>query len=242
MATQPSSSSPSESRLQPLVFATLNSDGSNFLEWLNDAKTVLAAEDLAITLETDPEEEVPAVYKPQALLILRRHLDHALRLQYIQVDDPAKLWNQLNVRFNHQQTLFLPQARSDWINLRVLDFPKFVSFSSKLYRITAQLKLCGETITEAKLIKETLYIFPPAISILSHQYRNMQFRNHSQLMLHLLLAVKHEQMLLKNVESRPIREVYTIIPDTREFHATSSTLPEAHVAEAPRRPSKGFTK
>jgi hypothetical protein len=101
MATQASSSSPSESRLQPLVFAALNSDESNFLEWLNDAKTFLSAEDLAITLETNPEEEITDVYKSQALLILRRHLDHALCLQYIQVNDPARLWSQLNARFNH---------------------------------------------------------------------------------------------------------------------------------------------
>ena len=136
MATQPSSSSSLESRLQPLMFVALNSDGSNFLEWLNDTKTVLAAEDLAITLETDPAEEIPIVYKSQALLILRRHLDHALRFQYIQVDDPARLWSHLNAKFNHQQTLFLPQARKDWINFRVLDFLDFVSYNLELHRIT----------------------------------------------------------------------------------------------------------
>jgi hypothetical protein len=161
MATQASSSSPSESRLQPLVFAALNSGESNFLEWLNDAKTLLSAEDLAITLETDPEEEIADVYKSQALLILRRHLDHALRLQYIQVNDPARLWSQLNARFNHQQTLSLPQARSDWINMKVFDFLDFVSFNLELHRITAQLKLCGETISEAETNRENPIYLPP---------------------------------------------------------------------------------
>ena len=39
-----------ESKPQALMFPTLNSDGSNFLEWINDAKTLLSAEDLARTL------------------------------------------------------------------------------------------------------------------------------------------------------------------------------------------------
>jgi len=178
MATQPSSSS--ESRLQPLMFVALNSDGSNFQEWLNDAKTVLSAEDLAITVESEGSEEILPVCKSQALLILRKHLDHALRLQYIQMDDPARLWSLLNARFNLQQTLFLPQARSDMINLRVLDFPDFVSFNSELHQIIAQLSLCWEIVIEVELIEKTLSTSPllPSPSILSQQYRNMQFKKH----------------------------------------------------------------
>ena len=61
-------------------------------------------------------------------------------------------------------------------------------------------------------------------------------------MSHLLLAEKHQQLLLKNAESRPIREVHSIqVP--REFHATSAiNLSKAHVAKASRRPSRGYTK
>ena len=235
----PSSSSftPTGSRL--LYFEPLSSDGSNFLEWVNDAKHYLAAEELDICLETNPAEEVSDVYKSQALVILRRHLDHSLHLQYIQVTDPARLWTQLKERFDHQQTLFLPQARSDWINLRVLDFPDFVTFNSELHRIVSTLRLCGETITENELIEKTLSTFPPATAILSQQYRNMRFTQHSQLMAHLLLAEKHQQLLLKNAESRPAREVHVTIPVTRELPVTA---PEAHATEAPRRPPKGFTK
>ena len=90
-----------EHRLQALMFPPLNSDGTNFLEWIHDARTVLNAEDLAKALITpvastsddpNPAANIPAVCKWQTLLLLQRHLDHALRMQYIEVDDPADLW------------------------------------------------------------------------------------------------------------------------------------------------------
>lgn len=57
------------------MFSPLNYDGSNFLEWLNDAKTVLIAEDLAATLKVEGAEEILTIYKSQTLQTLRRHLD-----------------------------------------------------------------------------------------------------------------------------------------------------------------------
>jgi hypothetical protein len=42
-----------ESRMQSLMFTPLSSDGTNFLEWVNDARTVLSADDLARTLITE---------------------------------------------------------------------------------------------------------------------------------------------------------------------------------------------
>ena len=80
-----------ESRLQPLLFPTLNSDGSNFLEWVNNARIVLNAEDLANTLTTETATDLPSVCKWEVLLILRRHLDHSLHLQYLHIDHLAHL-------------------------------------------------------------------------------------------------------------------------------------------------------
>ena len=61
-----------ESRLQALLFPQLNSNDSNFLEWVNDAKSVLSAENLARTLIKpvastsfghDPAENIHVVCK-----------------------------------------------------------------------------------------------------------------------------------------------------------------------------------
>ena len=187
MSTQKDKTS-TGSRLQPLMFNELTPEGLNFLDWANDAKVVLAVEELDPYLHHSTSEGLPTAAKWHTLLILRRHLDTALRHQYVQVNDPADLWEQLHARFHHEQNTILPQARNDWMNLRVLDFPNFLSFNSEFFRIATQLRLSGEPLTEDQLIEKTLSTFPSASLVLAQQYRNMNFEKHSKLMSHLFLA------------------------------------------------------
>ena len=76
--------------------------------------------------------------------------------------------------------------------LHVMDFPDISSFNSELHRIVAQLRLCGEQITEPELITKTLSTFPIASAVLAQQYRNMRFRTHAKLMSFLLMAKKEQ--------------------------------------------------
>src|ERR1700738_2854198 len=104
-------------------FTPLAADGSNYLEWENDARVALGAEETTIYLDKTTAEGQPDSLKCQVLILLRRHIHPSLRQQYIKVDHPADLWTQLRDRFHHEQTIFLPEARNEWINLRALDFP-----------------------------------------------------------------------------------------------------------------------
>ena len=127
---------PSQSRLQSLVFPLLDVSGSNYLEWAVDARTYLVVEELDDAIH-DAAEALPASILAKALQALRRHLDSSLCREYIQVEHSTELWAELQARFLHKKTIFLPQASHDWMSLRVMDFLDISSFNSELHCIVA---------------------------------------------------------------------------------------------------------
>ena len=222
-------------------------DGSKFLYWIKNAKTILNAQDLAKAIvkpvasssNADPTDNVSTICKWQALHLLQRHLDMDLQMQYLEVDDPTELWAQLHLRYHHQRTLYQPQARTDWIQLRVMDFPSMAAYNSELHRIVSQLRHCDQDISDADLIEKTLSTFPPAHMTLSQIYRTMKFKKHANLMAYLLMAEKNQQLLLRNAESRPAREVHTTTTQPAAVAPVPEVVVEAHVAQASRRPPRG---
>ena len=77
--------------LKAFRFSPLAVDNSNFLEWANDAKIVLGAEELTIYLDKTTAEGRLDVLMCQTLLILRRYIHPSLRQQYIQVNHSIDL-------------------------------------------------------------------------------------------------------------------------------------------------------
>lgn len=90
MSTQPKVIK--ESRTAPLIFDQLEQDGSNYTDWNFNIHATLASDELDVTLEPHPEEDIPAPYLWQAIMIMRRHMDPALCMQYIAEENPARLW------------------------------------------------------------------------------------------------------------------------------------------------------
>ena len=95
-------------KIQSLLFEALEADGSNYLEWSNDAKGYLAAEELHGTLKEETVAAAPTTSKWKALLMLHKHLDYSLKKQYLQIDTPHDLWRQLMNCFLHEKTIYLP--------------------------------------------------------------------------------------------------------------------------------------
>lgn len=52
---------PSDTCLHLLLFNLFSADGADFLEWLNEAKTVLAAKDLVVFCYVDTTERLPCI-------------------------------------------------------------------------------------------------------------------------------------------------------------------------------------
>ncbi|XP_027118399.2 uncharacterized protein [Coffea arabica] len=72
-----------------------------------------------------------------------------------------------------------------------------------MFRITSQLSLSGEKVTDEDMLEKTFSIFHVSNMLLQQQYREKGFKKYSELIACLLLAEQNNELLLKNHESRP---------------------------------------
>ncbi|KAK9677329.1 hypothetical protein RND81_11G136700 [Saponaria officinalis] len=128
--------------------------------------------------------------------------------------DPQILWSNLKERYDHQKTVILPNARYDWMHLRLQDFKSVSEYNSVMFRITSQLKLCGEKIIDMDMLEKTYSTFRANNAVLQTQYREKGFTKYSELISCLLVAEQNNELLMKKHESRP---------------TGSTPLPEANV-------------
>ncbi|XP_068331544.1 uncharacterized protein [Pyrus communis] len=126
--------------LAKLEFATLDITGKNYLTWVLDTKIHLEAENLGNTIRE--ESNSSSQDRAKAMIFIRRHLDEELKSEY-----------------NHQTTVILPRARYEWTHLRIQDFKSVAEYNSALFRITSQMKLCWDIITEEHMLEKTLSTF-----------------------------------------------------------------------------------
>ncbi|XP_068320190.1 uncharacterized protein [Pyrus communis] len=141
--------------------------------------------------------------RAKAMIFIRRHLDEALKSEYLTVEDPLALWNALRNKYNHQTTVILPRARYEWTHLRIQDFKSVAEYNSALFRITSQMKLCGDIITEEHMLEKTLSTFHASNVLLQQQYRARGYTEYNQLISVLLVAEQNDELLMKNHHSRP---------------------------------------
>ncbi|XP_015057734.1 uncharacterized protein LOC107004028 [Solanum pennellii] len=142
--------------------------------------------DLADTIQEN--NQASNQNRAKAMIFLRHHLDEGLKMEYLTVKDPL---------------VVLPQARYDWIHLRLQDFKSISEYKSSMFKIISQLKLCGENITDHDMLEKTFSTFPASSMLLQQQYREMEFKKYFELISHLFVAEQHNDLLMKNHESRP---------------------------------------
>ncbi|KAK9692095.1 hypothetical protein RND81_09G240300 [Saponaria officinalis] len=179
------------SNLCKLEFLALDISGKNYISWVLDVEIHLNAASLGKTIIQGNEETLENHSK--ALIFLRRHLDKSLKAQYLTVKDPFTLWTELKNRYDHQKSVILPRARSEWMRLRLQDF-KSVS----------------------DLLEKTFSTFHASNIVLQQQYRERRFQKYSELISCLLVAEQNNELLMQNHQtyptgSTPIPEVNVVV-------------------------------
>ncbi|XP_073154029.1 uncharacterized protein [Henckelia pumila] len=89
------------------------------------------------------------------------------------------------------------------MHLHLQDFKSVSEYNSALFRISSQLKLCGEKITDDDLLEKTYFTFHASNVLLQQQYREKGFKKYSELISCLLVAEQNNELLIKNHEIRP---------------------------------------
>ncbi|KAK8309208.1 hypothetical protein V6Z11_D02G111500 [Gossypium hirsutum] len=146
------------SNLSKLEFATLDILGKNYLSWVLDAEIHLDAKGLGNTIVAN--KEASNQDKAKAMIFIRHYLHEGLKVEYFTVKDHLlELWKNLKERFDHQKTVILSKARYNWMHLQLQDFKTVSEYNSKLFKISSQLKLCEENITDKDLLEKTFSIF-----------------------------------------------------------------------------------
>ncbi|XP_040372895.1 uncharacterized protein LOC121052268 [Rosa chinensis] len=137
------------------------------------------------------------------MIFLHYHLHQGLKDEYLTVKDPLELWTGLADRFAHQKTAVLPMARYEWTHLRLQDYSFVIDYNSAMFRITSQMNLYGETVTQALMLEKTFSTFHASNMVLQQQYRERGFTKYSDLISCLLVAEQNNELLMKNHQSRP---------------------------------------
>ena len=189
------------SKISSLNFIALDISGKNYLSWILDAEINLEAANLGETIKEGNQRSLQD--RAKALIFLRHHLHKDLKIEYLSVKDPLILWTELKKRFDHQKTVILPKACYEWMHLRLQDFKTVSEYNSALFKISSQLKLCGENITEEDMFEKMFTTFHASNVLLQQQYRERRFTEYSQLISCRLAAEQNNELLMKNHQSRP---------------------------------------
>jgi len=191
----------SMSNIAKLEFTALDISGKNYLSWILDAEIHLDAKGLGDTIKQG--NQASNQDRAKAMIFLRHHIHEGLKSEYLTVKDPLVLWNNLKERYDHQKTVILPKARYDWLHLRLQDFKSVSEYNSALFRISSQLILCGEKITDHDKLEKTFSTFHASNVVLQQQYRERGFKKYSELISCLLVAEQNNELLMRNHEARP---------------------------------------
>ncbi|XP_055818841.1 uncharacterized protein LOC129887686 [Solanum dulcamara] len=181
--------------LTKLEFVALQSSGKSYFSWVLDAEIHLDAMGLGDTIKLENKASKQDCAK--TMIFLRHHINENLKIEYL--------------------TVIHPKAQYEWMHLRIQDFKSIHEYNSAMFRITSQLKLCGDTISDIDMLEKMFSTFHASNVLLEKQYRDKGFKKYSALISHLLVAEQNNDLLMKNHENRPTGS--TPLPEVNEVYS-----------------------
>ncbi|KAI3446851.1 hypothetical protein Pfo_003516 [Paulownia fortunei] len=142
-------------------FITLDISENNYLTWTLDADIYFDAMNLGEIIKEGNEASLQD--RTKAMIFIRHHFHDELKTEYLTIKNLYVLWKNLKERYNHEKTIILPK------------------YNSTMFKITSQLKLCGESITDEDMLEKTFSIFYASNILLQQQYRERGFKKYSEL-------------------------------------------------------------
>ncbi|GJR23990.1 hypothetical protein Tco_0972517 [Tanacetum coccineum] len=187
--------------LVELEFPALDASGENYFMWASNVKRYLAAEGLKETLKEGNSTSLQD--RAKAMVFIWRHLHEDLRFQYITVTEPLELMTCLENRYECLKQVMLPKARNDWILLSFQDFETVSEYNSAMFRIKAEMNICGKDIDHNEMLEKTLSTLHPLNMLLKQQYRERGFKTYYELIPCLLIAEHNNELVMKSHQSIP---------------------------------------
>ncbi|XP_051140149.1 uncharacterized protein LOC127257731 [Andrographis paniculata] len=123
------------------------------------------------------DKNSPSQDRAKAMIFLCHHIDEALKMQYVTLESPLELWERLKEKYDHLRLTLLPKARSEWQSLWLQDFKTVQEYNSTMFKITSQLRHCGENISESDMMEKTFFTFHASNMVLQQQANAIQPEN-----------------------------------------------------------------
>ncbi|PRQ20469.1 hypothetical protein RchiOBHm_Chr7g0228491 [Rosa chinensis] len=88
----------------------------------------------------------------KAIILITRHMNDALRNEYLNEEDSRKLWVELEQRFGNVRDSLLPVLEVRWHSLHFCDFKSVLDYNLEALRIKSLMEFCEKNITDTMLI------------------------------------------------------------------------------------------
>ncbi|TMW80577.1 hypothetical protein EJD97_018144 [Solanum chilense] len=149
---------------------------------------------------------------------LSRVLDAEIHLDAMGLGDTIKIENKASKQDCAKAMIFLRHRIDKILKLNISqlqDFKSIHEYNSAMFRNTTQI--CGDTVDDVDMLKETFYTFHASNVLLQQQYREKGFKKYSELISHLLVAKQNNDLLMKNHENHSTES--TPLPELNEVYA-----------------------